>query len=473
MLFRGVRLRLTLLYLFAAMALILLLGGGTYALVSNYFRTSTDLALQVRMAQELQLLGQPLPAELVSASRQWISSRVSPTVTVMAAPPIQPISGETQGDSEAEHESGEENEHENESEGVAHEILEADPYDGELAAIFALPLTSNGELISNPGAFGLPVAPDLAAAAAAVVHGRDLRTVEATDGAHVRLLSYPLNVPGGPPVLQLGRSLSDQDRVLNQLLTALLALGAISAVALTGASWWLAGRSLIPAEQAWEKQQVFVANASHELRAPLTLIRASAEVARRGLSEGDRPGELLGDILVEADHMSKLVDDLLLLSRLDAGQLRLERQRILMSDLLPEIVRQVKRVAEERRISLQQGETGGSALADPTRLRQVLLVLLDNAMAHTPDGGLVRLASHLEGKFVMLEVSDTGRGVPAEDLPRVFERFYRAEKGKGNGSGLGLAIAKSLVEAQNGQLRLESREGLGTKAIISLPSAER
>jgi len=74
---------------------------------------------------------------------------------------------------------------------------------------------------------------------------------------------------------------------------------------------------------------------------------------------------------------------------------------------------------------------------------------------------------------VMLEVSDTGRGVPAEDLPRVFERFYRADKGKGNGSGLGLAIAKSLVEAQNGQLRLESREGLGTKAIISLPSAER
>jgi len=242
-------------------------------------------------------------------------------------------------------------------------------------------------------------------------------------------------------------------------------------VALTGASWWLAGRSLLPAEQAWEKQQVFVANASHELRAPLTLIRASAEVARRGLAEGDGSGELLGDILVEADHMSKLVDDLLLLSRLDAGRLKLERQQILMSDLLPEIARQVNRVAEERRISLQQGETGGSALADPTRLRQVLLILLDNAMTHTPDGGLVRLGSRVEGRFVMLEVSDTGRGVPAEDLPRVFERFYRADKG--NGSGLGLAIAKSLVEAQNGQLRLESREGLGTKAIISLPSAER
>ena len=469
--FRGVRLRLTLLYLFAAMALIVLLGGGTYALVSNYFRTSTDLALQVRMAQELQLLGQPVPAELVSASRQWISSRVSPTVTVVGASPIQPISGETQGDSEGERESGEANEHENEGEGVAHEILEADPYDGELAAIFALPLTSDGELISDPGAYGLPVAPDLMAAAAAVANGRDLRTVEATDGSHVRLLSYPVNVRGGPPVLQLGRSLSDQDRVLSQLLMALLALGAISSVALTGASWWLAGRSLLPAEQAWEKQQVFVANASHELRAPLTLIRASAEVARRGLAEGDGSGELLGDILVEADHMSKLVDDLLLLSRLDAGRLKLERQQILMSDLLPEIARQVNRVAEERRISLQQGETGGSALADPTRLRQVLLILLDNAMTHTPDGGLVRLGSRVEGRFVMLEVSDTGRGVPAEDLPRVFERFYRADKG--NGSGLGLAIAKSLVEAQNGQLRLESREGLGTKAIISLPSAER
>lgn len=456
--FRGLRIRLTLLYLFAAMALITVIGAGTYLLVSNYFQNTTDLALKVRMAQELQLLGQPLPAELITASQQWIASRAGAPTAV--AQSFRPASDEAE--LEHEEEGGEE--------GIAHELAETDPYDGELAPIFSLPLTAQGELISNPNAFGLPVAPDAFAAAAALLHGSDLRTVVSSNGTRVRLLSYPINVRGGPPVLQLGRTMGDQDRVLAQLLTALLALGGLSAVALTIASWWLAGRSLVPAEQAWEKQQAFVANASHELRAPLTLLRASAEVAERGLAENDDRRELLHDILTDADHMGKLVEDLLLLSRLDAGRLKLEQEPIQMGEVLPEIARQVSRVAEDKGIALQLEQTAGVVLADPTRLRQVLLILLDNALAHTPEGGRIRLNSRMEGKQVILSVGDTGTGVAPADLPHVFERFYRADKDQG-GSGLGLAIASSLVEAQNGLLRLESLEGVGTKAMISLPSA--
>lgn len=459
--FRGLRIRLTLLYIFAAMALIIAVGAGTYLLVSDYFQNTTDLALKVRMAQEMQLLGQPLPPELRAASQQWLASRGGPTSTPAPASTLRSVQVEAEDEHEHEDEEGESSD----------EATETDPYDSELAPIFSLPLTAQGELITNPSAFGLPVAPDAAAAASAVTYGSDLRTVISSDGTRVRLLTYPVDVRGGPPVLQLGRTMADQDRVLAQLLTALLALGGLSAVALAIASWWLAGRSLAPAEQAWEKQQAFVANASHELRTPLTLMRASAEVAARGLAVDDDRRGLLGDILTEADHMSRLVDDLLLLSRLDAGRLKLERAAISMSELLPEVAREVSRVADDKGVALILDQSEGVVAGDPTRLRQVLLILLDNALAHTPGGGRVRLDSRVEDKRVIVSVADTGAGVAPEDLPRVFERFFRAGKERDAGSGLGLAIAKSLVEAQDGSLRLESIQGIGTKAVISLPPA--
>lgn len=467
--FRGLRVRLTLLYLLAAMALITVVAAGTYMLVSRYFQQTTDLALRVRMAQELQLLGQPLPPELRAASLQWIASRSGPTATPAPSPTLRQVTAQEHED-EGEHES---EDHEAAESDPSHELAEIDPYDGELAPIFSLPLSAEGGLISNPNAFGLPVAPDADAAASALANGSDIRTVVSSDGIRVRLLTYPLSVRGGPPVLQLGRTLADQDRTLAQLLTALLALGGLSAVALTIASWWLAGRSLAPAEQAWEKQQSFVANASHELRTPLTLLRASAEVAQRSLAENDDRRGLLKDILVETDHMGRLVEDLLLLSRLDAGRLKLESAAVDLAELLPEVARKVSRVAEEKGISLLLERSGGSVTADPTRLRQVLLILLDNALAHTPRGGRIQLDSRVEADRVVVSVADTGAGVAPEDLPHVFERFYRAAEGHAAGSGLGLAIAKSLIEAQQGGLRLESIEGVGTKALVTLPSSRR
>jgi signal transduction histidine kinase len=134
----------------------------------------------------------------------------------------------------------------------------------------------------------------------------------------------------------------DQQRVLDRLLRVLAILGGTGALILASGSWWLAGKSLVPAQQAWEKQQAFIANASHELRAPLTLIRASAEVAQRDLPRRDVKWPLLADILSEIDHMSTLVDDLLLLSRLDTGRLRLDihdiRLRLFSKSIGPRVV---------------------------------------------------------------------------------------------------------------------------------------
>jgi signal transduction histidine kinase len=232
----------------------------------------------------------------------------------------------------------------------------------------------------------------------------------------------------------------------------------------------VAGRSLAPARRAWDRQQAFVANASHELRTPLTLVRASAEVARRGLAEDDRRSTQLGDILDECDHMSRLVDDLLLLSRLDANTLPLLRQPVAVGELLTGLQRQVGRVAEVQQVQLEARPVAGTLLGDPDRVRQVLLILLDNALQHTPAGGRIRMEADVHGRWVEVKVTDTGAGIAPEHLPHVFERFHRADgKADGRGAGLGLAIARALVTAQGGQIELASQVGRGTVALVRWP----
>jgi signal transduction histidine kinase len=261
---------------------------------------------------------------------------------------------------------------------------------------------------------------------------------------------------------------------LGQLLTGLLTLGATSILLLGAASWWLAGRSLLPAQKAWDQQQTFVANAGHELRTPLTLIRAGVEVAMRNQTGGEQKA-LFKDILQECDHMARLVEDLLLLSRLDSGRLQLEHQLIVLPDFLPEILRQVERLAEKREIHVSLNQAQGKVWGDPTRLRQVLLILLDNALRYTHAGGHIQVAAQLQGQMVHIIVTDDGYGIPAEHLPHVFERFYQVENTRTDeprGNGLGLSIAKALVEAQGGTIHLESRVGEGTQVILALPDAD-
>ncbi|MFN8423778.1 MAG: ATP-binding protein [Anaerolineae bacterium] len=274
--------------------------------------------------------------------------------------------------------------------------------------------------------------------------------------------------------------------MLRRLLAVLLGLGSVSAVLLGGGGWWVAGRSLQPAERAWRRQQAFVANASHELRTPLTLIRASAEVLQRSLPPAGDQRSLVEDILAECDHTSRLVSDLLLLSRLDSGQLDLRRAPVDALVLIADLTRQFGRLAAARGIDLAVDGRPGSVdsdaprsagegvlvFADPTRLRQVLIALLDNAVRHTPDGGHIRLAAALDGQRGTILVADTGEGIAPEHLPRVFDRFYRAASSDraraDGGAGLGLAVAQSLVEAMGGAMAIESEPGRGTRVTIEL-----
>ncbi len=456
--FSGLRLRLTLLYLLAALALIVLIGGGAYWLVGSYFRTTTDLALQHRMSHEFVRLGVRPPPELAAADLAWYTNRGQLL-------PNQPPTAASHASTNDDHADGE---------SQSDDLVAEEAFDGELAAIFVLPLNADGVLIATPGTPVPAIAPNRSAIVAAQARGSDIRTDYVSNGSRVRLLTYRVEKASGAGILQMGRTLADQDRVLSKLLIGLIGLGGASVLLLSASSWWLAGRSLRPAQQSWDRQQTFVANASHELRTPLTLMRASTEVALRGLplQDVDRR-ELLGDVLYETDHMSKLVEELLLLSRLDAGRLKVDRQLVDVSELLADVQRQIGRLADDRGVCLRAGAQSGVALADPTHLRQVLLIVLDNALRHTPRGGEVWVESQAHGRQIAITVGDTGEGIAPAHLPHVFERFYRADSARGStGSGLGLSIAKGLIVAQHGQIAITSELGKGTRVMISLPYSD-
>ena len=469
--FRGLRLRLTALYLATALVLLALVGAGAYRIVGSYFQSTTDLALQHMVAHDIRAGGGPVPPALQAADSDWYARQNQP-VPVMAG--LSPTPGEVESVGEEQHEDS------HDAAGTAPHPSgpgqqSDEAFDGELAAIFVLARDAQGTPLPQPtGVPAAPMAPDAGAVAAARAQGSDLRTISLPSGSQARLFTYALPAGNSPAVLQVGRLLDDQNRVLNQLLLALLGLGTVAAVLLGIGSWLLAGRALRPAQAAWTRQQGFVANASHELRTPLTLLRASAEVVLRGLPAADADRrELLGDVLNETDHMSRLVEDLLLLSRLDAGRLAVTPEPVILGDLLGDMERQMGRVATERGLTLSVGSAEGVAQADPTRLRQVLLIVLDNALRHTPAGGRVTLEAGPAHHGVQIRVTDTGSGIPAEHLQRVFERFYRADdaRGTGGGTGLGLAIARGLVEAQHGHIALTSQAGTGTQVAITLPAA--
>jgi signal transduction histidine kinase len=498
------RWQLTLLYLLVAAGLVILIGGGSYALVLNYFRSSTDLALAYKMAGLFETYNLPLPPELAQAKNNWnvnnlnldisrflsssprsvavLSPTAYPTPAVLSA--SQSNSGESE-DSEG-HDDGESEGAKPASGRVAtpaststHESEanhSEDPYDARLAPIFVLPLNDSGQLISNPNPAPLPVQQNQAAWEAALRNGSDWRTLRLDNGTHVRLLTYRTSgssaggSQGAPAVLQIGRMLSDQERVSSQLFRGLAILGGLSVLLLGAGSWWLSGRTMGPAQRAWDQQQQFVSNASHELRTPLTLLRATAEYGLRQ-NRANSKTEALKDVLEETDYMSKLVDDLLLLSRLDAHRLKLAHEPIQLPELLGEVSRHIEKVAGDKGVQIELGDVRGAVWGDPTRLRQVLLILLDNALRHTPAGGSIRMETGLRGRLRQIMVSDNGEGIPSRHLPHIFERFYQVDPGgdENRSSGLGLSIARGLVEAQGGIIQVESQPGNGTRFSIALP----
>jgi len=225
-----------------------------------------------------------------------------------------------------------------------------------------------------------------------------------------------------------------------------------------------------------ELRKEFVANVSHELRTPLTMIKGFVETLRDGASSDPVKGpEFLATIEKHVDQLTNLVSDLLELSRLESREGLPRRARVEVASTLTRVVEFMKPAAEKRRQSLELSVNGRlpGVAGDPDYLERAVSNLVDNAIKYTPEGGRIRVSAKAVGDEVVIEVADSGIGIPPEDVSRIFERFYRVDKSRSRemgGTGLGLSIVKHVVQVHGGTVDVESAVGKGTTFRVRLPA---
>lgn len=294
---------------------------------------------------------------------------------------------------------------------------------------------------------GLPGAVAIAAGGAYLLVGRALKPVEQITGKASLITQH--NLSERLPVARTGDELERLSISLNRMITRL--------------------------DDAFQNSKRFVADASHELRTPLTVLRGELEALAQDETLAPEPRERLGSLLEEVERLSRIVEQLLALSRLDAGEAQVEWVRFDLAELAEETAGQMMLLAKDRAISVACRRDGPVLVhGDRARLKQVVVNLLDNAIKYTPSGGSVEIRAAAAGGGAVLEVRDTGPGISPEALPHLFERFYRANRGQpGNpdGAGLGLAIVKAVCSAHGGGVSVHSEQGRGTRFRVTLPAA--
>lgn len=343
--------------------------------------------------------------------------------------------------------------------------------------------------------------------------GQEVASTVRVGDEQIRLLSAPLRKPDGEigGVVQVGYSLADVERAIGNLNRTLLTLTPLALAVAGMGGLFLTGRMMRPIrditqtaarigaedlskrlavsgddefselaatfnamlgrlEKAFEQQRRFTADASHELRTPLTVIKANTSLA---LSRGDIPEahrKATESIDKAASLMNRIVQDLLLLARSDAGQLGVQMRPIRLSDVLEAAVECVQPQGGAA-ICNQVTDPALFVQGDMTHLTRLFVNLLENAVRHTPADGRIDLTADGEGSDVTVTVADTGVGIPPEHLPHVFERFYRVDAARSRaqgGTGLGLAICQSIVRAHGGNIEISSEPGKGTTVRVHL-----
>lgn len=385
----------------------------------------------------------------------------------------------------------------------------------QTATNFFVILDANGELLThseNLEDYAIVLDPD------GMNAGENYETVD-HDERKLRVLTEPLYIQqsGEPPTLigylQVARLVDNQAAVLDQLRVILILAGLaavslslimgalmthhllkplddIAAVAMritktddlsqrltdTGRRDEI-GRLTMVLNQTFERlerlfhaRQRFLADVSHELRTPLTTIRGNVDLMRR---MGVLDYETLDVVQDELQRMTRLVDDLLLLARADTGGLPIQREPVALDNVFLDVYRQVRSIEQPVSLTLMEVDQVG-VIGDADRLKQLILNLVDNAIKYTLPGGDVSLGLSKFNGMAEIVVRDTGVGIPAEDLPYIFDRFYRVDKARSRklgGSGLGLSIARWIAEAHGGDIRVESEKGRGSMFTVSLPTA--
>lgn len=370
----------------------------------------------------------------------------------------------------------------------------------------------NGTVVvksDNLGDQELPVDPDLVERG----FGEEIatKTVAAGDGGRVRIMVSPLHLQNEILLLEVGRSMKHVDAAMSQVRWALLA-GLLVALTLVGISGGiLVRRALSPVKRitrtaqsieassdlsrrvgysgpmdeigqlattfdhmiehlgrVLNSQRHFIADASHELRSPLTVLQGNLDLLRRNLSEEDRR-ESLRAMGGELERMSSIVNDLLLLAEVESGQI--ERQEpVSLKEVLMEASKRAQQLAGERRIVIGN-QDDLSVMGDIHNLKQLLGNLVDNAIRYTPEGGTITLSLSRDGDWARLEVADTGIGIAPEHMTHIFDRFYQVDRARSRargGSGLGLAIVKGIAEQHGGKVTVASEPDKGTRFTVWL-----
>src|SRR5262245_28683427 len=339
--------------------------------------------------------------------------------------------------------------------------------DGELL-IFAMPVTakdgarylvevgaSNHEIESALHglllaiAIGLPVVVIIAVAGGYLLMRRALRPVDEITRSAERITSR--NLGERLPAAETGDELERLSVGLNRMIARL--------------------------DESFQHIHRFSADASHELRTPLTILRGELEAAVQQRQITQELRETLGSALEETERLSRIVESLMAIARLDAGEARVESALFDLAELTSGTTEQMRLLAEDKNVGLLcEAEQTVRVEGDRARLKQVIVNLVDNAIKYTPTGGLVGVKVWASDGHAMLEVSDNGVGIPPEALSHIFERFYRVDKARSRqmgGAGLGLSIIKAIVTAHGGQVRVESVEGKGSCFLVELPIADK
>jgi heavy metal sensor kinase len=335
-------------------------------------------------------------------------------------------------------------------------------------------------------------------------------------GAHYRVIAQPAISNGQQAVLVIATSISSTEAAIRRLELLLAILIPVGVALSAWGGWWLAGKGLGPVarmtdeaaaisvdrlddrvevpptmdeigrlavtlnsmleriQTASDRQRAFVSDASHELRTPLAIMRAELDVSLGTPNLSDEPRATLLSAREETDRMARLVENLLLLARMDEGALSLAHEPFDLRDVTKTAVGDLSILADERgiRITVSAGPPVIVA-GDAARTEQVVRNLLENAIKHSPQGAAVSAAVEGDRTSGHVVVADTGAGIPPDALPHIFERFYRVDTARsreGGGSGLGLAIVRELVQAQSGTVSASS-DGSGTRMTCSFPAA--
>lgn len=332
-------------------------------------------------------------------------------------------------------------------------------------------LDGDGRPITPPGAAEWILA---AARRATPDHPVDL-DFDAPGGKEVRL--HAEHFTGSAGATYLAVAVADRLELKGHYASLIEVFAAAALVALllvAGGGYVLVRQSTAPVERSMEQMRRFMADAAHELRTPVTLLRTRTDVALGQERAAERDAETLRAVGREAERLGIIVGDLLTLARADAGERPAVREAVYLDDQAADAVESIRALAQRAGVALEVGAFEEAPVTgDPVLVRRLLLILLENAVKFTPAGGHVRLDVTVRNGQRSVAISDTGPGISPADLPHVFERFFRSESARQRteGAGLGLAIARWIVDLHGASVDIRSRPGEGTRVEVSFPAS--